>query len=194
MTVKDDVRSLIKGTVQNPDCIGKLIILPLDFARDMELKPRLDITVIVYENYSGYEARLFKMPHASSPDQNMSQIGTWNTDQGLTMTNKNLQGMLVDLTGTTIKVATLPAPPVITRFNQTSAEGFAGDMISLMAETHGFELRFFPSFDGKYGSDVNGSWDGFVQMLIERQVDLVGAYFGMTQERSKGNLISLNNR
>ena len=121
----------------------------------------------------------------------MSQIGTWDADHGLTLTNKNLQGVPGDLTGTTIKVATLPAPPVITRFNKTSAEGFAGDMLSLMAETHGFELRFFPSFDGKYGSDVNGSWNGFVQMLIERQVDLVGAYFGMTQERSKGNLLSL---
>ena len=184
----DEARPFLEEALQNRDCAGKLVVLPLNWADSMGLQLRTDVTIIAYQNEFGNGTSLFKMPSAISLDLNESLIGKWSSEKGLAFTVQNLQDVHEGLTGTTVKVATLSAPPVITGFNKTSAHGFAGDILGLMAETHGFKLRYFPSFDGKYGSQVNGSWNGFVRMLMENQVDLVGAYFAMTQERSEGIL------
>ena len=74
-------------------------------------------------------------------------------------------------------------------FEDTSkAHGFIFALIELIQAKLGFKAKFLQSKDGNYGSEVNGSWNGFVKMLLDKDADMVAAGFSLTAKRSTGDI------
>ena len=74
-------------------------------------------------------------------------------------------------------------------FKDTSkASGFMFDLIGTLQAKLGFKVKFIPSKDGNYGSEVNGSWNGFVKMLLDKDLDIIATGFSLTAKRSTGDV------
>ena len=74
-------------------------------------------------------------------------------------------------------------------FKDTSkASGFMFDLIGTMQAKLGIKVKFIPSKDGNYGSEVNGSWNGFVKMLLDKDLDIIATGFSLTAKRSTGDV------
>ena len=64
--------------------------------------------------------------------------------------------------------------------------GFVSGILRAMQEKFGFRFKFSLSIDGKYGTLVNGTWNGFIQMILDDTVDMVATGFAMTPDRMSG--------
>ena len=67
-----------------------------------------------------------------------------------------------------------------------SAEGFVPDILQVMSETHDLEIEYVESFDGYYGTKVDGSWNGLIKMVLDETVDFVATDLAMILQRSLG--------
>ncbi len=58
-------------------------------------------------------------------------------------------------------------------------------MLLPMASELNFTVSFSPSDDRKWGSLINGTWNGLVGMLVRNKSDMVAASLTWTLDRDK---------
>lgn len=159
-----------------------LLILDLELKR--RLHPSLNFgsktRLVFYQTSSN--ATNFYAPRDDS--SGIRQIGSWTKATGLTLIENVKQE---PLRGKSLRVATNVSPPFVTGLlEDKSAAGFVPDILKVMTEAHGFEVEYLESFDGYYGTLVNGTWNGLIKMVLDGAVDLVATDLAMTLERSQG--------
>lgn len=65
-------------------------------------------------------------------------------------------------------------------------EGFCVDVIKKLSETLSFQYEFIESSDGMFGSTyANGSWNGLVRMLIDKEIHIATVGLGTSSKREK---------
>ncbi|KAJ1531866.1 hypothetical protein ONE63_000515 [Megalurothrips usitatus] len=64
-------------------------------------------------------------------------------------------------------------------------EGYAVDLIDAIAKMLNFKYKFYIVKDGRYGSLVNGRWDGIIKDLLDRKADLGICDLTITYDRER---------
>ena len=169
----------------NPKCTDVVLLLSLELANDLDLKPRLDSHVLTYKgNATEVE---FSEIYSVKQGPHLSQVvGHWSQDNGLEWTSQSFTQRRSNFGETQLTVASLPYAPYVTELTDNGAEGYVPEVLRAMQDKYGFQVRFVPSADGNYGGKVNGSWNGFVRMLIDGKADMVGAGFAISAARAEG--------
>ena len=104
----------------------------------------------------------------------------------------------LNLKGKVLRIASTESPPFVVSIANDSVEGLVGDLLVELGARFNFRASFVRSADGFYGGkDANGTWNGMIRMLVNREVDLVAADLVYNAERvegkkSKGHHTSLN--
>ena len=120
--------------------------------------------------------------HAEGKEEHLQHLASWNEMSGLTLHSNFGKEEIRDKT---LRIATNRSPPFVTRLlNDESAEGFVPDIVAVMSEAYGFKPSYVESFDGYYGTKVNGTWNGLIKMVLDDAVDFVATDLAMILQRS----------
>ena len=73
------------------------------------------------------------------------------------------------------------------------------EMLEILQSQLNFTYKITEPADKSYGNFINGSWNGFIEALEKKTVDLVMADLTITQERSEAvdfttGLIKIDNK
>ncbi len=110
-------------------------------------------------------------------------VGTWTENKGVDI-KKNIWRRR-NLQGITLKVTTVPS----TRFmfeNKGKFTGLIADIVTKMADMSNFTVEWVIPPDGAYGSQISdGSWNGMIGLLQEKQVDMSAALLSLSLSRNE---------
>ena len=62
-------------------------------------------------------------------------------------------------------------------------EGYVIDFLKELSQEVKFKYKFHLVGDGKYGSFVNGEWNGMIRELIDHKADMAVVDLSMTSQR-----------
>ena len=119
----------------------------------------------------------------------MNVIGTWNEDDGLVVSLPNMWDRRNNLTGMEITATTTNWYPFhMLDCNKSDTfvvggSGFFIDLLKVLAQKLKFTVKVIPSVDGKWGFQINGTWNGMLGMLVRKEADVIVAGLTKTKER-----------
>ena len=141
------------------------------------------LSSIISIHVNGSKVRL----QSFDQDGKQINISRWTEEDGYALHSSQTSITRTAFEEINILVGMKSFRPYITR-DKTSRVGYKGyvvDLLETMREKLGIEYAFTKSFDGKYGTRINGSWNGLVRMLLEDRIDAVAA-LAMTPDRMDG--------
>lgn len=123
-------------------------------------------------------------------------VGNWRPKSGVNITLSYKEKKKEDLTklsNMTLKVVTLYEDPYLTlkknAHGEMYHEGFMVDLLNLIKTRLKFNYTIYEVADKKFGTMMNGKWNGIVGDLMERdpskRADLAAAGMTITYEREK---------
>ncbi len=120
------------------------------------------------------KSRLFENP-----------IGTWDSSNGLNVSDPYIWNRRKNLMGVTITAASLTWAVFSKQVNDTFFTGYVPEMLESIASDCNFSVSWIVPKDGNYGAPLkNGSFNGLAGLLERKDVDIVAAGFAVTLERS----------
>ncbi len=181
----------------------------LSFDSELRANLRLDRNFLFYEGVGG-GFRLFERYAIKAGPPIGQTVGTWSRMKGLNVSQTDIvirrsgqhlnlnhlphhsQNLLLDFRGAVLKNGLLPYA-VITQFvyddkgKFITARGLFVDIIKDLEVGLNFRTETVISRDGKWGGweGANGTFNGLVGMLADKEVDLVTAGLTVTYQRSK---------
>ena len=168
------------------------MLLPIYMLVQLNIKPALDSLVFCYEIKDA--TMHFKEAYSiKQGNLQIKEIGHWSTSEGLAWNTAEMLERRRDLQGTKLVIGTSVYMPFIDFPNKwdyknlSLAEGYVFDILAEMQARYNFQIEFVRSRDWQFGTRTNGTWNGFVRMLLVGDIDLVATGFTMTQERMEGN-------
>ncbi|XP_060574773.1 glutamate receptor ionotropic, kainate 2-like isoform X2 [Ruditapes philippinarum] len=127
----------------------------------------------------------------------LRKIGYWEPKEGVKIT-KSFKDRRKEtnekLNNTTLRIVTVYDPPYLTLKKNPEGkgpthEGFIVDLLDLIKSRLGFNYTIYEVADKKYGSEVNGVWNGMIGDLLKRdpkeKADMAAAGMTITYEREK---------
>ena len=175
----------LRRAVQNRQCSEIILILPADMALQLDLRPRLDSNVYLFETVED-QIRFHELYSVDEGRPIVAQIGNWSQSKGLKWSQEAMAERRKNLESAELKVGTIISAPFIKTFENETAEGFVNDVLNALSDKYGLKVTYVYTFDGSYGQKVNGSWNGLVKMLLDRDVDMIGTGFAVTVQRIAG--------
>ena len=181
-TVCNESSGILEELLNHQKCSSKLILLPLDQRESLPLKPRLDSTVLLYDD-QGSIIDFYDFFSVMQGQAVLNLVGNYTDLSGLTLFLQKRE----DFQGQELRVGAIESFPFITRINASHADGFIVELVATLEDKFNFEARFVASFDGYWGSKVNGTWIGLIKMLVDNDVDFVAADLAMNPQRLQGS-------
>ncbi|XP_043556634.1 glutamate receptor ionotropic, kainate 1 isoform X4 [Chiloscyllium plagiosum] len=138
----------------------------------------------------------FNLDIISLKEEGLEQIGIWNSNTGLNMTDslKNKSANITDsLANRTLLVTTILEDPYVMHkksdkplYGNDRFEGYCLDLLKELSNILGFTYEVRLVADGKYGAQNEKSeWNGMVGELIDHKADLAVAPLTITYVREK---------
>ncbi|XP_041067974.1 glutamate receptor ionotropic, kainate 1-like [Carcharodon carcharias] len=138
----------------------------------------------------------FNLDIISLKEEGLEQIGIWNSNSGLNMTDslKDKSSNITDsLANRTLLVTTILEDPYVMHkksdkplYGNDRFEGYCLDLLKELSNILGFTYEVRLVADGKYGAQNEKSeWNGMVGELIDHKADLAVAPLTITYVREK---------
>ncbi|XP_038658263.1 glutamate receptor ionotropic, kainate 1 isoform X3 [Scyliorhinus canicula] len=138
----------------------------------------------------------FNLDIISLKEEGLEQIGIWNSNSGLNMTDslRDKSSNVTDsLANKTLLVTTILEDPYVMHkksdkplYGNDRFEGYCLDLLKELSNILGFTYEVKLVTDGKYGAQNEKSeWNGMVGELIEHKADLAVAPLTITYVREK---------
>lgn len=114
------------------------------------------------------------------------ELGTWDQFGGLKIPIPYIWDRRRDLSGATVRAASLPWKGFSLRVNDTNFSGYVPDLLSAISKVYNFSVAWMVPADGNYGAALeNGSFNGLTGLLQRGEADIVAAGFAVTLGRSR---------
>ncbi|KAL5010168.1 hypothetical protein ScPMuIL_012473 [Solemya velum] len=125
--------------------------------------------------------------------KDLQKIGIWSPKTGINITKtyyERRKQVKESLANKTLSVVTVLDKPYVMEASTPGGpqyEGFAVDLLDMVAKSLKFNYTMYVAPDGKYGAKDKdtGEWNGMVRELIERKADLAVAGISITYKREE---------
>ena len=166
------------------------MLLPFEQRTTLPIKPRLDSHVLLYHQ-QGEQIDLYAYYSVMQGSAFLQNVGNWTEDGGLRLIPEVERR---DFHAQKLRIASAETPPFVHSLRKGASRGFILDLVQEMEQHFNFEADFVASFDGFYGTKVNGSWIGMIKMLLDNDADLIAADLAMNIQRLEGNCEHAKNK